>query len=152
MNPTSASETIVQEITIKGSANRVFEALVNPAQRVKWWGGEGRFQAKQMESDLRPGGKWMMQGDGQSGKPFQVSGRYLEVERPRLLVFTWLPDWQEDAVESVVRFELEEKNGVTTVRLTHSGLTSESSRQSHKGWPQILGWLRTYVEQADPGK
>ena len=49
-------------------------------------------------------------------------------------------------MESVVRIELEEKNGVTTVRLTHSGLTSETSRISHRGWPQILTWLRAYVE------
>ena len=151
MNPTSVNDTIVQEIAIRGPVNRVFEALVNPDQRVKWWGGEGRFQAQHMESDLRPGGKWMMQGDGLGGKPFQVRGEYLQVEPPRLLVFTWLPDWQEDAVESVVRFDLEESDGITTVRLTHSGLTSETSRLSHKGWPQILTWLRTYVEQPGVG-
>ena len=150
MNPTSVRDAIVQEIEIKGPVNRVFEALVNPGQRVKWWGGEGRFQAKQMESDLRPGGKWMMQGNGLGGRPFKVTGEYLQVEPPRLLVFTWLPDWQEGAVESVLRFDLDEKDGVTTVRLTHSGLTSEASRQSHQGWSQILNWLRTYVEQLGP--
>ena len=146
MNPTSVSDTIVQEITIKGSADRIFEALTNPDQRVKWWGAEGRFQATHMESDLRHGGKWMMQGNGMGGKPFHVRGEYRQIERPRLLVFTWLPSWQEDAVESVVRVELEEKSGITTVRLTHSGLTSGTSRISHQGWPQILGWLRTYIE------
>jgi uncharacterized protein YndB with AHSA1/START domain len=88
----------------------------------------------------------MMQGDGMGGKPFSVRGEYRLIEPPRLLVFTWLPNWQEGAVESVVRFELEEKNGLTTVRLTHSGLTGETSHASHKGWPQILTWLRTYVE------
>ena len=146
MNPASVSDTIVQEITINGSANRIFDALTDPDQRVKWWGAEGRFQATHMESDLRPGGKWLMQGIGIGGKPFKVSGEYRQIEPPRMLVFTWLPDWQEDLVESVVRIELEEKNGVTTVRLTHSGLRSETSRISHKGWPQILTWLRAYVE------
>jgi hypothetical protein len=48
---------------------------------------------------------------------------------------------------TLVHWELEEKDGVTTVRLTHSGLTDESSRTSHRGWPQILGWLQAYVEQ-----
>ncbi|HEX6895272.1 MAG TPA: SRPBCC domain-containing protein [Bryobacteraceae bacterium] len=51
----------------------------------------------------------MMQGNGMGGKPFHVRGEYRQIERPRLLVFTWLPSWQEDAVESVVRVELEEK-------------------------------------------
>lgn len=146
MNPASVTDRIVQEIAIKGSAERIFAALTEPAQRVRWWGAEGRFQAKHMESDLRAGGKWVMRGIGVGGKPFQVGGVYRQVEPPRLLVFTWLPDWQEDAIETMVRIDLEEKNGITTVRLTHSGLTSESSRTSHKGWPQILGWLQAYCE------
>jgi len=147
MNPTSVSDTIVQEIAIKGSAEGIFEALTDPGQRVKWWGSEGRFQTTHMESDLRPGGRWVMRGIGMGGKPFTIRGEYRQIERPRLLVLTWLPDWQEDAIESVVRFDLDEKNGITTVRLTHSGLASWSSRASHKGWPQVLNWLQAYVEE-----
>lgn len=147
MNPTTASDTIIQEIAIKAPAERVFEALTNSGQRIKWWGAEGRFQATHMESDLRPGGKWMMQGNGMGGKPFKVSGEYREVVPPRLLIFTWLPDWQEDAIETIVRFDLSETDGITTVRLTHSGLTTDSSRLSHKGWPQVLTWLQAYAER-----
>lgn len=146
MRGTNASDTIVQEIVIQGTAERVFEALTNPAERMKWWGSEDRFRVTRMESDLRPGGKWMMAGHGM-GHSFHVTGEYRAVERPRLLVFTWLPDWQGDGTESVVRFDIEENGGVTTVRLTHSGLTTEKSRTSHKGWPQILSWLRAWVER-----
>jgi uncharacterized protein YndB with AHSA1/START domain len=145
MNTTAVSDTIVQEITIKGSAKRIFAALTNPEERVKWW-GVGRFQAIQMESDLRPGGKWAMRGTGIGGRPFSVVGEYRKVEPPHLLVFTWLPDWQDDATESLVRFDFNEKDGVTTVRLTHSGLITERSRTSHRGWPEILASLRGYVE------
>ena len=146
MNPTIANDTIVQEIVIKAPAERIFEALTNPAQRTQWWGAEGRFQTTHMESDLRPGGKWMMRGNGIGGRPFTIRGEYRQIESPRLLIFTWLPDWQEDAFETLVRFDLIENNGVTAVRLTHSGLATESSRLSHKGWPQILTWLQAYCE------
>ncbi|HEY1271904.1 MAG TPA: SRPBCC domain-containing protein [Terriglobales bacterium] len=146
MIPSSATDAIVQEVTIKAPAKRIFEALTDPAQRIKWWGAEGRFQTTDMESDLRPGGKWMMRGNGVGGRPFTVRGEYRQIEPPRLLIFTWLPDWQEDAFESLVRFELTENDGVTTVRLTHSGLTTETSRLSHKGWPQVLTWLQAYSE------
>jgi Activator of Hsp90 ATPase homolog 1-like protein len=47
----------------------------------------------------------------------------------------------------LVRFDLEERDGFTTVRLTHSGLTTESSRDHHRGWPQVLAWLQAYVEK-----
>ena len=146
MNPTSLNDTIVQEIVIQAPAERVFEALTDPAQRIKWWGAEGRFQTTHIESDLRPGGKWVMRGNGVGGRPFTVMGEYRQIEPPRLLIFTWLPDWQEDALETLVRFELTENSGLTTVRLTHSCLTTESSRLSHKGWPQILTWLQAYSE------
>jgi hypothetical protein len=36
--------------TINAPAERVFEALTNPDQRVKWWGAAGRFQTTHMES------------------------------------------------------------------------------------------------------
>lgn len=147
MNPATANDTIVQEIVIRARSERIFQALTDPAQLPKWWGAEGRFQTTHMESDLRPGGKWIMSGNGIGGRPFTVRGEYRHVERPRLLVFTWLPDWQEDALETVVRFDLIENDGVTTVRLTHSGLVSDGARASHKGWPQILTWLQAYCER-----
>jgi uncharacterized protein YndB with AHSA1/START domain len=144
---TAGAGTIVAEIAINAPAERIFDALVDPAQRVKWWGLKGRFETTHMESDLRPGGRWLMSGIGMSGKPFRVVGAYRTIERPRLLVFTWLPDWDEEATETLVRFELHEAHGVTTVRLTHSGFASESSRGRHQGWPQILSWLKAFAER-----
>jgi uncharacterized protein YndB with AHSA1/START domain len=147
MNHLSTGDTITEEITIKARANQVFAALTSPEERVKWWGTGGRFKTTHMESDLRPGGKWLMRGIGIGGKPFTVQGVYREIQRPHVLAFTWLPSWQEDTLESLVRFDLEEKDGVTTVRLTHSGLTTESARTQHRGWPDILDWLRAYIER-----
>ncbi len=145
MNQTSADERIVQEITINAPAERIFAALTKPDQRSQWWGAEGRFQTTDMESDLRPEGKWMMRGKGVGGKAFRVGGEYVSIEPPRLLAFTWLADWDPSGKESRVRFDLEERDGVTTVRLTHSRLSIEGIR-THKGWPDILEWLRAYVE------
>jgi uncharacterized protein YndB with AHSA1/START domain len=142
---TRSVDAIVQEITIKAPAARVFEALVDPAQRMKWWGKKGRFETTNAESDLRPGGRWLMSGMGM-GRPFKVEGVYRIIQRPHVLAFTWLPSWDEGATETLVRFDLYEQNGFTTVRLTHSGFASESSRARHQGWPQILGWLKAYAE------
>jgi uncharacterized protein YndB with AHSA1/START domain len=52
-----------------------------------------------------------------------------------------------EQLSTVVRWDLEEKDGVTTVRLTHSGFTSESSRATYRGWRQILAGLQAYIEQ-----
>ena len=145
MNETRADSAIIQEIAIKAPAERIFAALTDPVQRVEWWGSEGRFQTTHMESDLRVGGKWMMRGTGMGGRNFRVSGEYRSIDPPHLLVFTWLPDWEANAKESLVRVELHQEGGITRVRLTHSGLTSAGAR-AHRGWPDILEWLRAYVE------
>ena len=44
MSSTGTVDAIVEEITIKASADRVFEALTDPAQRVAWWGLKDRFR------------------------------------------------------------------------------------------------------------
>jgi len=147
VNPTSAGDTVVQEMHMRAPATRIFEALTNPVSLVKWWTAGGRFQATHMESDLRPGGQWLIRGVSAGGRPFRVGGEYRDVDRPRLLSFTWLPDWQEGGTETLVRIDLEERDGLTTVRLTHWGLTSEGARARHRGWPELLGSLKAYVEQ-----
>jgi uncharacterized protein YndB with AHSA1/START domain len=149
MNRATIHDAIVQEIMIRGTAERIFEALTIPEERLKWWGGPGgRFKLTSFESDLCVNGKWIMRAESQGGKPVTIRGEYRAIDRPRLLVFTWLPDWYDGATESLVRWDLEEANGVTRVRLTHSGLLTEASRESHRGWPQIVGWLKAYVERA----
>jgi uncharacterized protein YndB with AHSA1/START domain len=141
-------DSIVQEITIKASAQRIFEALTNPAELLKWWASEGKFRATEVQLDLRPGGKWMMRVEGNcgTGSSSTVRGEYRRIEPPRLLSFTWIRD-EENSPETLVCWELEEDRGSTTVRVTHSGLTSEALRIRNSGWPLIQDLLQSYLEQ-----
>ena len=84
MSPTRAGDTIIEEITINAPAERIFEALTNPEECMKWWGVKGQFETTHVESDLRPGGRRVMRGTGIGGKPFNVTGVYRQIERPRL--------------------------------------------------------------------
>jgi uncharacterized protein YndB with AHSA1/START domain len=143
MNQTRGNDTIVKEIAIKASAQRVFDALTDPRQRAEWWGIEGKFKVTDMHSDLRVGGAWSMRGLGMGGNPFTIRGEYRAIDPPRLLEFTWRPDWQEP--QTLVRFDLEEQDGVTTLRLTHSALTSEHF-EKYQGWPSLLASLRQFAE------
>lgn len=144
MKPTDAGDTIVAEIIVNASAERVFEALVDPRQRIQWWGIKGRFETTHMESDLRVGGAWEMRGKQMEGKPFTLRGEYLRIERPRLLEFTFA-DWE--AHSSVVRFELEENGGITNVRLVHSGFANRAAQEKYQGWPWLLSLLKAHVEK-----
>lgn len=56
MNPAAASDdTIVEEVTINAPAERIFSALTNPDELLKWWAAEGHFHATHVETAPRPG-------------------------------------------------------------------------------------------------
>ena len=50
MNPADTNDTVVSEIVIKASTERIFDALTDPRTRVEWWGAEGKFQATHSSS------------------------------------------------------------------------------------------------------
>ena len=151
MNRTSlAEDVLVQEVRIMAPASRIFAALTNPTELLKWWSIPGKFQLIAAEADLRPGGGWKMHvlgGCGPEQTSSTVRGEYRIVEPPRILELTWIRD-EEGHPETLVRWELEETDGATLVRVTHSGLSSEALRRRNSGWPMILGLLRQHLERA----
>jgi uncharacterized protein YndB with AHSA1/START domain len=147
----AVSETpaiIVETIAIEAPIAAVFAALTVPEQLVQWWGAEGSYHVTEMEADLRPGGAWKTTGAVPGGGTFSVSGTYRAVEPPRLVEFTWRHDWAEaaDAPETLVRYELTERDGVTNLTVTHSGFTDPADRDDHaRGWKTVLGWVRGFA-------
>lgn len=150
MAQTEIPAVIVETIAINAPAAAVFAALTEPEELVKWWGSDEAYHTEVMEADPRPGGAWKTTGRSSNGKPFSVFGIYRIVEAPKLLEFTWRHDFYDgdtSEVETVVRYELEERDGVTQLRLTHSGFTRTADREDHsKGWKTVLSWLKGYVE------
>jgi uncharacterized protein YndB with AHSA1/START domain len=149
MNSLARSEdAVVQQVEIHAPAARIFAALTDPNELLRWWNWEGKFQLVHAESDVRPGGKWSMRVSSCTpGQPESVVyGEYRTVASPYLLVYTWNRE-EEDHPETLVRWDLVEDNGVTTVRVTHSGLTSERLRARNSGWSMIAVRLQTYLER-----
>jgi uncharacterized protein YndB with AHSA1/START domain len=146
MNTTENCEPITVDISINAPATKVFEAIADPQHRIKWWGSPGRFQVTEMESDLRVGGAYVMRGTAQGPKTFSIRGEYRVVEPPTVLEFTWQPDYHQAGPATIVRFELAESDGVTTVHLKHYGFTAEVPREQYRGWPWLMSLLEKYVE------
>jgi uncharacterized protein YndB with AHSA1/START domain len=150
MNPAAVSDdTIVQEVKINAPAQQIFAALTNPHELLKWWASPGRFRSTHLETDPRPGGRWMMRVASDYGPQVStttVRGEYRTVEPPHLLVFTWIRD-EEDHAKTLVRWDLEEHGNLTVVRLTHSGLTTARLRERNNGWLLVVKLLQSYLEQ-----
>lgn len=142
---------IEQEIHIAAPPERVFQALTDPQQLVQWWGQNGIYRSEHWTTEVRPGGKWRSQGTSQRDgieHKYEVHGEYLQIDPPRLLEFTWIPSWA-GPMNTVVRVELTPSGEGTLLRLRHSGFTTAAEVQAHRGWPQVLGWLRSFIEKGE---
>lgn len=147
--PENPHDAIVSEQQIGAPPESVFRALTDPAQVPQWWGQQGVYRCEAFESDLRPGGKWRSSGIGPDGGAFDVSGEYLEIERPRLLVVSWMASWTGPVV-TTVRWDLIPAGQGTLVRITHSGFSAHPElTQAYRGWPRMLGWLGAFLERGE---
>jgi uncharacterized protein YndB with AHSA1/START domain len=107
--------------------------------------------------DARLGGKY----DYATGKgttvvngvsEFKCHGEILEIDPPRLLVYTWFANWHDDKQrKTTVRWELEARGKATHVKVTHSGLAQEKmAREDYRGgWPGVLEHLKAFTEKSN---
>lgn len=96
--------TINGTAEINASPERIFRALTT-AEQADWWGQEGLYRTYDYQIDLRPGGKWSCKAKGSKGDESTVGGKYITVEPPRLLEYTWEPSW-DNFQTSKVRIEI----------------------------------------------
>ena len=85
---------------------QVFDLLTKPAALVKWWGPQG-FTTPVAEVDLRVGGSYRFTMQPPESEAFHLSGRFLEIDPPSLLRYTFV--WEEpvpDDRETVVELSL----------------------------------------------
>jgi uncharacterized protein YndB with AHSA1/START domain len=122
---------------------------VSPEVLRRWWGAGPDWTSPAVEIDLRPDGRYRLSMEDPSGTVRTVGGRYVEVDPPRRLVFTWA--WESHGAEqdgaTLVTVEFHEEGpGATRVVLTHSGFADAASRERHReGWELCVANLRSRV-------
>ena len=79
------------------------------------------------------------------GRDREVSGAYVEVDRPRKLVFTWIGPLTNN-VNTLVTVELTPHGDETELVLTHERLPTAAIHDGHtRGWGNILDHLAEAV-------
>ncbi len=126
---------------------RVFQALTDPSELVRWWGPEG-FTVPECELDVRPGGAWRTCLRNPKGSLHCASGIYREVVPPKRLVYTWSWETGDPRHETLVTIELEPRDGGTDLTLRHQGFESDDSRDQHAGgWGGCFDCLVQYLSE-----
>jgi len=142
-------EAITGEIEILAPLEKVFDALVDPEQLVQWWGSADTYRTSGWNVDVRPGGAWSCNAQGATGSVSTVGGRYLVVDRPHRLSYTWMPSWAPGE-ESQVHYTLEAIPAGTRVSFRHEGFQTDQSRQAHtQGWTRVIDWLQSYLQKEE---
>lgn len=148
--------------TFDASPERVFAAWTNPDHFGAWFGPKG-MTTVQCDIDARVGGAWRLMGEGEGEKiPGRtagrvrptVSGKYLEVEPPGRLVFTWA--WHENddfasprGQESVVTIQFKPVGERTEMIFTQAVFKDEATRLAHqRGWTESFDKLGDYLRRA----
>ena len=133
-----SANTLRIERTYRASAEAVFDAWTSLQVIRRWWHAEHDWETTEAEVDLRVGGvvRVVMRDPGKDAE-YGGGGRYTEIDRPTRLAFTWI--WDGDDTRQLIELDFDERDGVTTVRFTHSGLWSEEAVRSHEG-----GWNRCF--------
>jgi uncharacterized protein YndB with AHSA1/START domain len=153
---TADQNTVIAEIDILAPPNRVFQALTDPEQLVRWFTDES-CPVKFWRMGARLGGNYSYVTEKgnfvvNGVDEFVCYGEIKEVDPPRLLVYTWISNWHLDKdMKTVVRWELTLNASGTHVKVTHSGLAQEpEARKDYRGgWPEVVEKLKQFAERND---
>ena len=151
---TSDNDAVVTETHIAAPPERVFRALTDSRQLERWF-GDPSCPTKIWEMDARLGGHYRYATEEgavavNGVSQFKCHGEILELDPPRLLVYSWIANWHEDKSRAtVVRWELTPDGTGTRVKVTHSGLAQEAvARKDYAGgWPGVLDALKQFFEK-----
>lgn len=135
---------LIMEVPVE--PERVFDAWARADLLVEW------FCHWVEDMSVTEGGTYRLGWDSVEA---EWSGEFLEVERPRLMVFTWSPPaeyFPAGAYPTTIRLTFEDLGGTTRMVLEQSGFRGSEELESHlQQWTSYLYMLRAFLLQQSSG-
>jgi uncharacterized protein YndB with AHSA1/START domain len=134
---------VVVERRIKARPDTVFAFFTDPERWLQWQGVDATIEP-------RPDGEFRInvRGDG------YASGRFVEIDRPRRIVFTWGWEMSGNPVppgSSTIEVDLLAEGELTLVRLTHRDLPPDACDVHRMGWEHYVERLAVRASGGEPG-
>jgi uncharacterized protein YndB with AHSA1/START domain len=130
------SVTITVHHRFAVSAERVYDGFLDAATASKFLFRTPAGRVMTSEIDARVGGKYLFT-ERRNGEDVNHVGEYLELERPRKIVFTFGVPKYSQAV-STVTMEIVPCDAGCDLKLTSTGVANEWAERTHEGWSIIL--------------
>jgi activator of HSP90 ATPase len=124
--------TIKQVASFDASAEALYKALMTASKFAEWTGAP---------ADITEG-----EGGAFSCFGGQITGRHIELLPNSRIVQVWRVLAWDEGVYSVVRFDISESEGSTTLELTHSAYPEDAASHLEPGWHKMY-WepLKAYL-------
>jgi len=127
---------------------RVFDAWLDPATAGRWLFSAANGEMVNVTLDARVGGHFCFR-DRRDGEDVDHVGEYLEIDRPRRLVFTFgVPKYAEAMTR--VSIDIVPKGSGCELTLLHEDVLPEWADATTEGWTGILEKLGRNLERHPP--
>lgn len=126
---------------------RLFDAWTDPKLAARWLFTGPDSESHSTEIDLRVGGAWKVV-DRRAGVDYTAVGTYLEIDRPRRLVFTFgMPQFSPEFAKVIIEIAAEGAGAVMT--LVQEPVPPEEIPPTRHGWTLMLDGLAALLAAAD---
>ncbi len=114
-------ESLKMSVTLPVKADKLYKAWLTSKEHAAFTGGAAKISSK-------VGGKFTA-WDG------YISGKNTELKANKKIVQTWrTSEFPEDAPDSILEIDFEEKNGKTKLNLYHYNLQKGDAKKYRDGW------------------
>ena len=125
--------------TFSASAERVFDAWLDPNTVGKWLFATATGKMSKVKIDARVGGSYLIV-ENREGTDVEHIGEYVEIDRPRRLVFSLkVPKYSREITKVTV--EIRTLDSGCELTLTHEGVLPDYIASTTSGWSMILEQL-----------
>lgn len=138
-NSSSAANIVTVVRTFTASAELVFDAWLDANSAGKWLFATPTGQMVRTEIDARIGGRFTFV-DRRNGEDVEHTGEYLEIDRPRRLVFTFIVP-KYSSVMTRVSIDIKPQGAGCELTLIHEGVLQNYLDATKSGWSGILDHL-----------
>ena len=140
----SETDRLVLRRTLAAPPATVFEFWTTPDHMKEWFAPSDTYTNPFIEVDLREGGTYRIAFLSEDGQQAVVGGRYVTVDPPEKLAFTW--QWESphefEGHETLVTVEFLACEAGTELVLTHERFPNDAMRSLHsQGWAGTLDRL-----------
>jgi uncharacterized protein YndB with AHSA1/START domain len=141
---TNKSATVRVVRRFDADAERVFDAWLDPARASKFLFATADGEMVRADIDARVGGKFLFTDRRPGEGDVEHRGEYLEIDRPRRLVFTFaVPKYSP--LFTTVTIDIVPFGKGCELTLTHEGVLPQYGEQTRSGWARILEGLASVL-------